>query len=92
MSGRGGVAILAAFMLLAVLASAALATSRNLARELAMAGAALQGAARVRHAAIFSNGWFIKRASAGSVAEGGCGPTRISRCIGDQDHRTPSSI
>jgi hypothetical protein len=60
MSGRGGVAILAAFMLLAVLASAALATSRNLARELAMAGAALQGA---RAAAAAESGlhWFLER-------------------------------
>jgi hypothetical protein len=54
------VAILAAFMLLAALAAVALATSRNLDRELAMAGDALQGA-RAAAAAESGLDWFLAR-------------------------------
>jgi len=59
-SGRGGVAILAAFLLLAVMAAVAFATVRNLDRELAMAGDALQGA-RAAAAAEAGLDWFLAR-------------------------------
>jgi len=59
-SARGAVAILAAFMLLALMAAVGFATSRNLGRELAMAGDGAQGA---RAAAAAESGleWFLAR-------------------------------
>jgi len=59
---RGGTAIPVAFMLLTLMAGAAFATSRNLARELAVGGTALQGA--LADAAAESGlAWFLARAA-----------------------------
>ena len=55
---RGGAALLAVFLLLAVMASVGLATSRNLMRELAICGEALQGA-RAAAAAESGLAWFL---------------------------------
>jgi hypothetical protein len=54
---RGGAAILVAFALLTLMAGAALATSRNVARELALGGAAVAGA-KAAAAADSGLAWF----------------------------------
>ena len=55
---RGGVAILAAFLLLSLMAAAAFATGRNLMRELAICADAVQGA-RAAAAAEAGLAWFL---------------------------------
>ena len=69
---RGAIAILVAFMLLALMAAAAFATSRNLVRELAMAGDVVPGA-RAAMAAEAGLDWFL----AWSSAAGGRGDEGI---------------
>jgi hypothetical protein len=60
---RGGIAILVAFMLLALMAAAAFASSRNLVRELAVTGDGVPGA-RAASAAEAGLDWFLAWSSA----------------------------
>jgi hypothetical protein len=83
---RGGAAILVAFLLLTLMAAAVFATSRNLTRDLAMGGEALQGtlAACAAEAGL---AWFLAQAAGnqGGVAGVQAGPAPEDLLTGSSD-------
>jgi len=83
---RGGAAILVAFLLLTLMAAAGFATSRNLTRDLAMGGEALQGtlAAGAAEAGL---AWFLSQAAGnpGGVAGVPAGPAPEGLLAGSSD-------
>lgn len=85
---RGGAAILVAFLLLTLMAAAVFATGRNLIRDLAMGGEALQGtlAACAAEAGL---AWFLARAAGdpGGVAGVPAGPAPEGLLAGSSDGR-----
>lgn len=85
-SERGGAAILVAFLLLTLMAAAVFATSRNLTRDLAMGGEALQGtlAACAAEAGL---AWFLAQAAGnpGGVAAVQAGPAPEGLLVGSSD-------